>query len=79
MAIETAWIYFSSFVTACSFAALLLPPIEYFNEFPRFQPYYRLFCKIIIKWGSLDLRGKIITMYDSYQKKNGNGKPPEST
>ncbi len=77
MTIETAWIYLSSLVTGCSLASLLLPPIEYFDEFPRFQPYYRLFCKIVVKWGSLDLRGKIIGMYDSYQKKNGG--PPEST
>jgi hypothetical protein len=75
MTLEQAWFYLASFVTGCSLLSLLLPPVEFFDEFPRFQKFYRLFCKIIVKWGSLDVRGKVITMYDSYQKKNGNGTP----
>lgn len=47
-------------VLVCSALSLILPAVEDFDEFPRFQKYYRLFCKIVVKWGSLDLRGKIL-------------------
>lgn len=59
-------------VFACSLLSLLLPAVEDFNEFPGFQRYYRLFCKIILKWGSLDLRGKILQARGII-KNGGNG------
>lgn len=69
------WVWLSSFVTGCSILSLFLPAVEDFNDFPRFQPYYRLFCKVVIKWGSLDLRGKILQLRGV--KVNGNGEPPK--
>lgn len=71
ISLSDALIYLSMFVTGCSILSLILPPVEFFDDFPRFQKYYRLFCKIIVKWGSLDLRGKVIQQYKSFQKKNG--------
>ena len=57
-----------------SLASIFLPPIEFFDDYPRVQKGYRLVCKLIKFFGSLDLRGKVISMYPSYQKSNGNGK-----
>lgn len=55
-----AWLGLTNLVTICSILSLMLPAVEDFNDFPRFQKWYRLVCKLIIKWGSLDLRGKIL-------------------
>lgn len=60
MTVAGAWTVLTNMVTVCSLLSLMLPAVEDFDEFPRFQPYYRLFCKIVIKWGSLSLRGKIL-------------------
>jgi hypothetical protein len=53
--------------------------VELFEDFPRFQKWYRLFGKIVKYLGSLDFRTKVLELYPSYRKANGNGKPPEST
>lgn len=55
-------------VFICSVASLILPPVEFFEEFPGFQKFYRVLCKFLKYWGSLDFRGKIIAQYPQYQK-----------
>ena len=59
---------------ACTLLSLALPPVEFFDNFPRFQEGYRLFCKVLKYWGSLDFRGKVIELYPCIQKKNGDSK-----
>ena len=58
-----------------SLASIILPPVEFFDDYPQIQKGYRLICKLIKFFGSLDLRGKVISLYPSYQKSNGNGSP----
>jgi hypothetical protein len=41
---------------------LLLPPVEKFRNFPRFQEYYELLVELT-NWFSLNLRGRIATYY----------------
>ena len=61
---ETLWGYFWQYapdvVFICSLLSLFLPAPEEFNDFPRFQKVYRLALKFIVKWGSLDLRSKVL-------------------
>ena len=61
-------------VFTCTLLSLILPPVEFFNSYPRFQESYRLFCKVLKYWGSLDFRGKVIELYPCIQKKNGDSK-----
>lgn len=60
-------VYLSLWVTACSILSLILPPYEFFEDFPRFQKWYKLICKIIKYLGSLDFRGKIVQLYPQYR------------
>lgn len=60
--LASKWVFF------CTILSLLLPPVEFFDDFPKFQPYYRFVCKFLKYFGSLDFRGKIIAQYPQYQK-----------
>lgn len=60
--------YAARWVFICSVLSLILPPVEFFEEFPRFQAYYRLFGKFLKYWGNLNFRSKIIELYPQYQK-----------
>ncbi len=70
--------YYLHFVAWCSLLSVLLPPVEYFADFPRLQRAYRLLIQLVSRYGALNLRGSIAQWY---QKQNGNGlpAPPEST
>lgn len=56
-------------VLGCSIASIILPPVEFFDDFPRFQKWYRLFCKFVKYFGALDFRAKVIEMYPSFQNR----------
>lgn len=51
------------FVFYCSVFSLMLPPIETFKDFPRFQKYYSVFIVIVTRWGSINFRN---TLYSKY-------------
>lgn len=51
------WAHFSFL---CSILSLLLPPVEQFQDFPRFQKRYTLCVSLIAHWGALNLRGKLL-------------------
>lgn len=68
MDISKAVDYVAYWVLGCSILSNLLPPVEFFEDFPNFQKWYRMGCKILKYLGSLDWRGKIIAQYPSYQK-----------
>ncbi len=55
------WVLFFSVLS------IILPPVEFFDEVPRFQKWYRFICKFIKYFGSLDVRGKVIPLYPSFQ------------
>lgn len=59
----------SRWVLLFTLLSILLPPVEFFEEFPRFQRWYRLGCKLIKYFGSLDWRGKVIALYPQFQKR----------
>jgi len=71
MEIGTLLNYAAWWVFGFSILSLVLPPVELFDDFPRFQKYYRLLGKIVKYMGSLDFRTKILELYPSYRKKNG--------
>ena len=79
MDIVTLLTYAAWWVFGFSLLSLALPPVELFEDFPRFQKWYRLFGKIVKYLGSLDFRTKVLELYPSYRKANGETKPPEST
>ena len=58
----------SKWVFVCSMLSIVLPPVEFFEKYPKFQDGYRLFCKLLKYFGALDFRGKIISQYPQYQK-----------
>lgn len=68
MTLPPALAYLALWIAGCSILSLILPPVEMFDDFPRLQKWYRLLCKLIKYFGSLDLRGKIIQLYPSYQE-----------
>lgn len=74
MTLHELFDWLTRIVFGCSILSLMLPAVEDFNEFPRFQPYYRLFCKVVIKWGSLDFRGKILEARGILKKGDTNDK-----
>ena len=65
--------YMGRWVLLNSVLSILLPPVEFFDDYPRFQKLYRTVCKFIKYFGNLDLRGKIIAQYPQYQKRIENG------
>ena len=50
-------------VFCSSVASLLLPPIETFKDFPRFQKFYGVLVTIVVRWAALNLRN---TLYSKY-------------
>lgn len=68
MDLHTITDFIAYWVLTFSIMSILLPPVEFFDDFPRFQPWYRLGCKFIKYWGSLNWRGKIIERYPSYNR-----------
>lgn len=53
-----------------SIISIFLPPIEMFDDYPRFQKHYKLVISIIGTWAALNLRGKIAS---AYRKRKENG------
>lgn len=61
-------------VVASSVVHIFLPPYDVFNDFPRFQKYYKLFVAVV-GYVALNARGKLIQAYPSVQQ----GKAPVDT
>ena len=55
------WIF--RFVVIASIISWLMPPIETFDGFPRFQKFYVLIVRIVSQYASLNLRGKMLELY----------------
>jgi len=64
--------YFAHYVFYTSMISLLLPPIEMFDNFPRFQKYYTVVVNLMQYYGAQNWRGKIAQLYIA--RRNG-GKP----
>lgn len=69
--------FVSKWVFVFSIINILLPPVEFFDDFPKAKKVYELIVHLVRHYGALDFRGKLMALYPSYQNKNGNGKPPE--
>ena len=54
-------------VAASSVAHIFLPPYDVFNDFPRFQKYYKLLVAVV-GYLALNARGKVIQAYASVQQ-----------
>ena len=65
--------YAAYWVFWCSLASLVLPPPEFFEEFPRFQKWYRFALKFLKYVGSLDFRARIVEKYPSFQRATMSG------
>jgi hypothetical protein len=52
-----------------SLLSILLPPIEFFNDYPKFQKGYTLLIKIVNRYGALNIRGPVVEFLN--QKRNG--------
>lgn len=63
---------FEHVVTTSSLIYLLLPSIETFKDYPKFQKAYGVFVAIIVKWASLNIRN---VLYSS--KFNPANLPPQ--
>lgn len=48
------------FVFACSILSNVLPPIEDFKDFPRFQKFYALLVNVVYHYGAMNFRGKMV-------------------
>ena len=46
-----------------SILSIFLPPIEWFNDFPRFQRGYRMLIVVVNHYLALNLRGKIAEFF----------------
>lgn len=73
MGIETGYDLIVQIVFWASIIYLLLPPIEVFDDFPRFRKYYSLVVRIV---GNIAVsnRGKVMSLYSQYREKNNAGK-----
>jgi len=63
-------------VFICSILGTILPPFEVFNFAPRFQLAYRIFLAFVAQFGALNLRGTVMRLYPSYQRR---GDPKEKS
>jgi hypothetical protein len=63
--------YYMHFVFYASVLSNLLPPVEYFSAFPRFQKGYTVFVTIVHHYAALNFRGKIAGAYN--RRQNGDG------
>ena len=70
--IVAKWVFVFSIIN------ILLPPIEFFNDFPKVQKVYSFIVHIVKYYGALDFRGKVMAQYDSYKNKNGDGQNPST-
>lgn len=61
--------YVTRFVFYASVLNLLLPPWDIFADYPGFQKKYRLFVTIVSRYGALNMRTQMATLY----KNGGNG------
>lgn len=51
--------WLSAFVLVCSVLGSLLPPYEYFAQWPKFQSVYRVLTMIIARWGAINVKSLI--------------------
>lgn len=54
-------------IVVSSVVHIFLPPYDVFNDFPRFQKYYKLFVAVV-GYVALNARGKLIQAYPSVQQ-----------
>lgn len=48
--------WLGSLVLISSILSMLLPPVEWFSDWPKFQKFYDLFVKIVHKYAALNAR-----------------------
>lgn len=54
-------------IVIASVVHIFLPPYDVFNDFPKFQKYYKLFVSVV-GYIALNARGKMIQAYPSVSK-----------
>ena len=76
---HTAIDYATRFVFSMSVLNLLLPPWETFNDFPGFQKKYKLYVNIVSRYGALNMRSQVNSLYSSYKNGGTNGSTKASS
>ena len=70
--VEQAYLWLAQIVLWASVLALLLPRVDRFNDFPKFQKFYKTVVSIVSDYAALNIRSKL---GNGNGNGNGNVKP----